>query len=150
MLVMICATWPLNGTEQSRAATIDFYWDRSRSLYSVRKPLAQTCRKYQKTVAEGPENKKCVGVGSILLERSRICTWNGRDIWKSTDSSVLSMAPKQVAYVFGVPKERWHGILSDDSIDIHQSTQKFEKGRFWGGLLIHDMHHADGHTYNKE
>ena len=43
------------------------------------------------------------------------------------------MAPKQVAYVFGVPKERWCDILSEDAIDIHQSTQKFGKGCFRRG-----------------
>ena len=48
------------------------------------------------------------------------------------------MAPKQVAHVFGVPKERWHGILSEDPIDIHQSTQKFEKGCFWRALLTNE------------
>ena len=56
------------------------------------------------------------------------------------------MVTKQVAYVFGVPKERWCDILSEDAIDIHQSTQIPGKSFFWGALLIHDMHHADGHA----
>ena len=79
-----------------------------------------------------------MGVGSILLERSRVCSRDGCEIWKSIDSYELSGAPKHVAYAFGVPKERWYHILSDDSIDIHQSTQKFEKGCFWGALLTNE------------
>ncbi len=59
------------------------------------------------------------------------------------------MVTKQVAYVFGVPKERWCDILSEDPMDIHLSIQKFEKGCFWGGLLIHAMHDVEGHESAK-